>query len=280
MSRVGSQCTRLSPGDKVCMSQFGCMRTHVYCDEADAFKLPSTLSLDESSGVINPVMTAWYSLVDIARLQKGEKILIHAAAGATGQVAVQVAQMLGAEVFATVGYEHKKQLLMDEYGVPASNIFYSRDLSFVHGIQQATDGYGVDVVLNSLTGDGLRSSWECVAPYGRFIEIGKADIHSNASLPMASFSMNRTFTAVDMRGLTSERRKPILRALFHKTMDMVEQGLILCPKPLTRFTVTDIEHAFRHLQSGKSSGRIIVTLSHSDIVPVCIADIVASSFWS
>jgi NADPH:quinone reductase-like Zn-dependent oxidoreductase len=83
---------------------FGCMRTYVYCDEGDAIKVPDTLSLDEACGVINPVMTAWHSLVDVARLQKGEKILIHAASGGTGQVAIQVAQMLGAEVYATVGY--------------------------------------------------------------------------------------------------------------------------------------------------------------------------------
>ena len=74
------------------MSQLGCMRTYIYCDEEDAFKLPPNLSLDESSGVINPVMTAWYSLVDVARLQKGEKILIHAGAGATGQVAIQMGE--------------------------------------------------------------------------------------------------------------------------------------------------------------------------------------------
>ena len=268
VKRVGAQCTQLRPGDRVGTSIFGCMRTYVHCDEADVFKIPDSLSVEEACGVINPVMTAWYALVDVARLQKGERILIHAASGGTGQVAIQVAQMLGAEVFATVGYDHKKQLLIKEYSIPASNIFYSRDLSFAEGIMRATNGYGIDVVLNSLVGEGLKSSWECVAPYGRFIEIGKADIYANAPLPMASFANNRTFSAVDVRDLTFNRQE-VSKALFHRTMDLVRKGTIYCPKPLHKFPVSAIEDAFRYLQSGKSSGRIIVTLGHSDKVPVC-----------
>jgi NADPH:quinone reductase-like Zn-dependent oxidoreductase/malonyl CoA-acyl carrier protein transacylase/SAM-dependent methyltransferase len=266
VKRIGSQCTQLLPGDRVSTSMFGCMRTYVHCDETDAFKVPDTLSVDEACGVINPVMTAWYALVNVARLQKGEKILIHSASGGTGQVAIQVAQMLGAEVYVTVGYDHKKQLLIEQYGIPAANIFYSRDLSFVQGILRVTNGYGVDVVLNSLVGEGQKSSWECVAPYGRFIEIGKADIYANASLPMASFANNRTFSAVDIRDLAFHRQK-VSKALFHRTMDLVREGAIYCPKPINKFPVSAIEDAFRYLQSGKSSGRIIVTLEHSDKVP-------------
>ncbi|CAN9081152.1 unnamed protein product [Alternaria alternata] len=262
--RVGSKCTQLRPGDRVSTSMFGCMRTYVYCDEGDAIKVPDTLSLEEACGVINPVMTAWHSLVDVARLQKGEKILIHAASGGTGQVAIQVAQMLGAEVYATVGYDHKKELLIKEYGIPAANIFYSRDLSFAQGIMRVTNGYGVDVVLNSLVGEGQRSSWECVAPYGRFVEIGKADIYANSPLPMASFANNRSFSAVDLRDLAFHRPEAS-RALFHKTMNLVQEKAIFCPTPLNKFPVSAIEDAFRYMQTGRSTGRVIVTLDHGDV---------------
>ncbi|CAN9080485.1 unnamed protein product [Alternaria alternata] len=264
--RVGSKCTQLRPGDRVSTSMFGCMRTYVYCNEGDAIKVPDTLSLEESCGVINPVMTAWHSLVDVARLQKGEKILIHAASGGTGQVAIQVAQMLGAEVYATVGYDHKKVLLIKEYGVPAANIFYSRDLSFAQGIMRVTNGYGVDVVLNSLVGEGQKASWECVAPYGRFVEIDKADIYANSPLPMASFANNRSFSAVDLRDLAFHRPEAS-RALFHKTMNLVREKAIVCPTPLNKFPVSAIEDAFRYMQTGRSTGRVIVTLDHGDVVP-------------
>lgn len=69
--RVGSQCTELCPGDQVCTSSFGCMRTYVQCSESDAAKISDFLSMEEACGVINPGMTAWYSLVDMARLKKG-----------------------------------------------------------------------------------------------------------------------------------------------------------------------------------------------------------------
>ena len=71
-----------------------------------------------------------------------------------------------------------------EFGIPADHIFYSRNTSFAQGVMRMTEGKGVDVVLNSLSGDGLRASWECMAAFGRFVEIGKADITSNSGLPM------------------------------------------------------------------------------------------------
>ena len=268
VKRVGSQCNELRSGDRVCASSFGCMRTFVDCHELDVVKIPDSLSVEEACAVINPGMTAWYCIVDVARLARGEKILIHAAAGATGQVAVQIAKMIGAEIFATVGYDHKKQLLMDEYGIPASHIFYSRDLSFAQGIMRITQGYGVDVVLNSLTGEGLRASWECVAPYGRFIEIGKADIHANTPLPMACFASNVSFSAVDLRHL-SFNRMDLIRNLFHKTMSLVRDGIICCPKPLHTYSVSAIEQAFRYMQSGKNTGRVVVRVEHSAEVQVC-----------
>ncbi|KAH8200137.1 hypothetical protein TruAng_005708 [Truncatella angustata] len=262
VKRVGSQCTQLQPGDRVCTSTFGCMRTYVRCDEADAIKIADSLSMEEACGVINPGMTAWHSLVNVARLQKGEKILIHSASGATGQVAIQIAKKIGAEVFATVGYDYKKQLLIDEYGIPADHIFYSRDLSFVEGIMRVSEGYGVDVVLNSLVGEGLRASWECVAPYGRFIEIGKADIHANAPLPMACFAKNVTFSAVDLRHLSFYRIDQA-RELFRKTVSLVGEQVIHCPRPWHTYSVSDIEEAFRYLQSGKNTGRVVVRVEHS-----------------
>ncbi|KAI1099763.1 polyketide synthase PksD [Jackrogersella minutella] len=262
VNRVGTECTKLRLGDRVCTSQFGCMKTYVRANESDIIRIPDSLSVEEACGVINPGMTAWYSLIDMARLQKGEKILIHAASGATGQAAIQIAQMVGAEIFATVGYEHKKQLLIEDYGIPASHIFYSRDLSFVQGVKRVTGGYGVDVVLNSLVGEGLRGSWECMAPYGRFIEIGKADIHANAPLPMGCFAKNVSFSGVDLRHI-SFHRTDLARQLFRTTLRLVEEGIMRCPSPWHVYPVSAIEEAFRYFQSGKNTGRVIIRVDHA-----------------
>lgn len=267
VTRVGAQCTIIKAGDRVCMAMVGCMRMYPRSNQYGVVKIPDSLSFEEASAVINPGVTAYHSLIDVARLQKGEKVLIHAASGATGQLAILIAHMVGAEVFATVGFDHKKELLMDQFGIPADHIFYSRDTTFSKGIMRVTNGYGVDVVLNSLVGEGLRASWECVAPYGRFIELGKADIKANSSLPMACFANNVSFCAVDLRHL-SYFRKEHGRRLLDKTMELVGSGAIHCPKPLHVYSVSSIEEAFRYFQSGKNTGRIVINANPTDGVLV------------
>jgi NADPH:quinone reductase-like Zn-dependent oxidoreductase len=267
VKRVGSKVTAVKPGDRVCASFFEAIKTYVYRDESDVLKVPDSMSLEEACGVINPALTAWYSLVDVARLTKDDKILIHSAAGGTGQLAVQIAKMVGAEIFVTVGYEHKKKLLMEEYGIPADHIFYSRDLSFAQGVMRVTKGYGVDVVLNSLTGEGLRASWDCVAPCGRFVEIGKADIYSNAPLPMSAFRNNVSFLAVDLRHL-HYHKLDLMRRVFTASMQRVLDGTLKCPFPCHTFSVTNIQDAFRFIQGGQNTGRVVVTVEPEDKVQV------------
>lgn len=129
--------------------------------------------------------TAYHSLIEIAHIQPENTVLIHAGAGGTGGAAIQIAQHFGAEIFTTVGSRAKKELVMDLYGIPESHIFYSRS---VEDIMRMTNGKGIDIVLNSLSGKGLISSWECIAPFGHFVEIGKRDIHALKDLPMFKFA--------------------------------------------------------------------------------------------
>jgi NADPH:quinone reductase-like Zn-dependent oxidoreductase/acyl carrier protein len=201
-------------------------------------------------------------------LQAGEKILVHAAAGSTGQMAVKIAKMLGAEVFVTVGSEEKRRLVTDAQGlnIPESHVFYSRDTSFAKGIMRTTAGYGVDVVLNSLSGRGLRASFECMAPYGRFIDIGKSDIIANSSLPMASFAKNVTFASADLHYIALTNPK-LTRQLVEKTLSLAAQPDVGVPAPLHLFPVSQSEKALRYMQSGSNSGRILVTVDEHDVVP-------------
>lgn len=271
VTRVGAQCESVQPGDRVCMCATGCMRMYPRSSEDAVMKIPPSVSFEEACAVINPGMTAWYSLMDIAKLSRGERILIHAASGATGQLAIQIAQKAGAEIFVTVGDNRKKELLINQYGIPADHFFYSRsnNTTFAKGIMRMTDGHGVDVVLNSLSGNGLRASWECIAPYGRFIEIGKKDIDSNSPLPMTGFANNVTFAAVDIRHIMLHR-KQLGKNLFHKTMALNYDGTIHCPQPLHLYDISAVEDAFRYIQSGKNSGRTIVRIDPSTIVRVCV----------
>ncbi|KAI0848452.1 polyketide synthase PksD [Daldinia vernicosa] len=269
VTKVGSQCKNIRPGDRVCMFVAGCMRMWPRSEEGAVVKISDSVSFNEACAVVNPGITAWYSLVEVARLQKGEKVLIHSASGATGQLAVQVAQLVGAEVFATVGFDHKKQLLMDTYGIPEDHILYSRNPGFAKGIMRLTNGYGVDVVLNSLVGESLRASWECIAPYGRFVEIGKADIKANTALPMACFAKNVSFSGVDLHHILIHRHD-IGQRLLHKTMELAGNGSIRSPAPLHVYKISEIDKAFRYFQSGKNTGRVIIQIDRSTEVQKCL----------
>jgi NADPH:quinone reductase-like Zn-dependent oxidoreductase/SAM-dependent methyltransferase len=269
VTKVGPNCNSgLEPGDRVCMISPGCMRAYPRAPESSVLKIPDDLSFEAAASIVAPGITAYYSLVDVARLRKGEKILIHSAAGSTGQMAIWIAKLRGAEVFATVGFDDKKKFLMEKFGIPDDHIFYSRNTSFAPGIMRVTNGYGVDVVLNSLSGDGLRASWECVAPYGRFVEIGKADIMANSSLPMACFAKNVTFSAVDLVHL-SQSNEDLTASLLKSTLGLLEQGA-QHPSPLHVYPVSKVEDAFRFLQGGKNTGRIVIGIDPNDIVPVSI----------
>ncbi|RYP22954.1 hypothetical protein DL765_001412 [Monosporascus sp. GIB2] len=201
--KVGSACpSSIRSGDRVFLTIVGSLRSRPRAKFENVFKIPDHLSFAQTISAINPGVTAFHSLVNLARLQKGEKVLIHSAAGGTGQMAVWVAKTIGAEIFVTVGNNEKKMMVSEQLGIPTTNIFHSRNTSFARGIKRVTNGYGVDVVLNSLSGDGLRASWNCMAPYGRFVEIGKADIIDNAPLPMGNFRNNVSFFAFDLDHLS------------------------------------------------------------------------------
>ena len=113
----------------------------------------------------------------------------------------------------------------------------------------------------------LEASWDCLAPFGRFIEIGKVDIRSNSRLPMAGFGANRTFAAVDMFYISLHNRALQLR-LLEQAMDLFHSGHIPGPKPLHIYRVSRVEEAFRLMQSGKNTGRIVVSISATESVPV------------
>ena len=115
-----------------------------------------------------------------------------------GQAAIQLAKYIGAEIFVTVGNVEKHRLIRDEYQIPEDHIFNSRDTTFAKGILRMTNGRGVDVVLNSLAGEALRKTWECIAMFGRFIEVGKKDILANSGLEMMPFLRNVTFASVNL----------------------------------------------------------------------------------
>ena len=272
VARVGSQVNSMKAGDRVTMlastSHTGCFHTFARGVQDIVAKIPDNLTFEEAAGIPVTWCTAYYCLIDIARLQKGESVLIHAAAGGVGQAAIMLAQSIGAEIFATVSTDEKRRIIMDSYNIPESHILSSRDLSFAKGVMRLTNARGVDVILNSLAGEALRVSWECIAPFGRFIEIGKRDIYANGRLEMFSFSKSVTFASVDLETVLRLDPKTISR-LLSKVMSLWEEGLVQKTTPFNVFDYSQIESSFRLLQSGKHIGKVVLTAAKDDVVPVC-----------
>lgn len=254
-------------GDRVCVTALGTYKTYVRTQAMNVHKLPDGLSFSEAAAFPVVYCTAYQALYEYARIQPGESILIHSGAGGTGQAAIQLAKLRDADIFVTVGSDEKKKLLMDLYAIPEDHIFASRGLSFIKGVKRMTNGRGVDVILNSLSGESLQGSWECLAPFGRFVEIGMNDILTGSQISMRPLSENRTFTAVNLVHML-EQRPAVIEKTMQSILALAGDGRIGAPQPLHVYRTSEIEEAFRYLQGGKNTGKTVVEIDDDEIVRV------------
>jgi polyketide synthase 12/myxalamid-type polyketide synthase MxaB len=247
---VGPGVEGFAPGDEVLAFAPGGLATAVVVPAEFAVRKPAAWSFEQAAALPLATMTAAYALEDLAALRAGERVLIHAAAGGVGLAAVQIAQRLGAEVFATAGSEAKRSMLR-ALGVPHAHD--SRSLAFRDEVRAATGGRGVDVVLNSLAGDFIGASLDVLAPGGRFAEMGK---HGEAVL--RSVRERRP----DVRHLVFDvgddaRREPALaRRLLSDAVRRIEQGEATLP----RFEVHPMSAphaALRAMAAGRHSGKLV-----------------------
>ena len=212
-------------------------------------------------------ITAYYAFFDLTHLQPGETVLIHAAAGGVGQMAIQIAQMIGAKVIASCGSQAKRDLLKSTYGLADECIVSSRDDSFVKDVLKLTNGRGVDVALNSLAGDLLHKTWSCIARFGRYVEIGKRDIHENAKIDMEIFRRNVSFASLDLITMF-EHNKPLGARMLKECVKLMENGTIKEPQTVLELSFAEAEKGFRLLQMGKHTGKIVLVPNKDDIVRV------------
>jgi polyketide synthase 5 len=196
VSAVGPGVSGHKVGDRVGgLSANGCWGTFILCDADLAVTLPAGLGDAEAAALTIATATAWYGLNDMARITADDKVLIHSGTGGVGQAAIAIARAAGAEIFATAGSEQRRQLLRDK-GI--EHVYDSRSTAFADQIRGDTEGYGVDIVLNSVTGSAQRAGLELLAFGGRFVEIGKRDIYGDTRLGLFPFRRNLSFYAVDL----------------------------------------------------------------------------------
>ncbi|KAH8677742.1 putative polyketide synthase [Xylariales sp. PMI_506] len=256
---VGAGVSRFAVGDRIMYLSTSCFTTLHTMTESLCFKMEDSMSFEQAAVIPLVYATAMLALVDKANLQKGQSVLIHAACGGVGMAAIQIAQMIGAEIYCTVGSEAKRRYLKDNYGIQDCHIFNSRDASFLPDVMRATNQRGVDVVLNSLSGDLLLASWKCVAEFGIMIEIGKRDYLRRAKLPMEVFEANRSFTGVEIR-LVSEKHIQRAAAILKRCVEYIQDGKIAGPHVSTVYEAAEVQDAFRHMETAKHIGKIAIQM--------------------
>ncbi|KAH8166023.1 hypothetical protein CIB48_g2204 [Xylaria polymorpha] len=257
---IGPDVTDFTVGQRVMAITQDAYATTTKTTSSLCIKMPDDLSFEEGASMPCVYPTVIHGLVNLARLDKGQSVLIHSACGGIGLAAMYVCRMLGVDkIYATVGSAEKIQYLIDTFGLPRSRIFSSRDASFFSGIMRETKENGVDVVLNSLSGELLHTSWKCVAEFGSMVEIGKRDFLGQGRLDMESFEGNRAFFGIEMWPLAIKQPHRI-RKLSQQLLEYYRTGVLKPIQPIRVFDAAEIETAIRTMQKGQHIGKLVVRI--------------------
>ncbi len=248
---VGHGVTNLRVGEEVLALASGSFSAFVTTHADLVVRKPESLSFAEASAIPSAFLTSSYALLTLGELRAGERVLLHSAAGGVGLAAVQLAQRAGAEIFATAGSEEKREFLR---ALGVHYVFDSRSLNFAHEVMQFTNGEGVDVVLNSLSGEFIPVSLSVLKDNGRFLEIGKRGIWTRAQVE--AFKRIGAYHVIDLAAIAQEQSGLIKTLLAEMSAGFAEGGLR--PLPMKLFPAAKVVSAFRCMQGAKHIGKIVV----------------------
>ena len=248
---VGANVRHCRIGDRVAFIQGGCIANRVVVNEHLVFAKPECQSMEESASSLSVYVTAYYSLIHLARLRKSQRVLIHSAMGGVGQAAIALAKHVGAEIFATAGNRDKRDQLL---AMGARGAFDSHSFDWFDDLMDSTSGEGVDVVLNSLAGRHIALCLKALRPGGWHCEIGKVDIYEDNELGMRVLRKNLRFAAIDIDRLMMDDPR-LSRELSQACLDLLGQGA-LPSLPVTLFPYKDYAKALRLMTTGKHQGKL------------------------
>ena len=252
---VGAGVEDLRVGQEVVALGLGAMATHLVTSRLLVTPKPARLGWEEAASLPVVFLTAYHALCHVARLRKGERVLIHAGAGGVGMAAIQWARHVGAEIFATAGSEEKRALLRS---LGVQHVMDSRSLSFVEDVRRITNGEGVDVVLNSLSGEFIPASLGLLRDYGRFVEIGKRDYYEDRAIGLKPFLKNLSYSLVDLRGMMLKRPE-IVASLLSEVMALFESGA-LAPLPCRTYPASRVAEGFVFMAQARHTGKITISM--------------------
>ena len=264
---LAGELSGFQPGDRVVAFGPGKFRTDIKVKADFVCQIPTEISLNHAAGLPMSFGIAWHLLMEIGRLRKGQKVLIHAGAGALGQAAIQLAQYIGAEIFATVSSDEKKQWLIEKRGLSAEHIFRSRDTFFASEVMRATQGRGVNVVINHLGGEVQSASWDCVGPYGHLIQVGHQT--STGSIPLSDLGRQAAFVYFDSV-VWARDRPDMLQEAIQNVLPLCAHGHLDLVSFCKVSNANSIEDVFRSMQDETAIGKSVIDLTETVAVPTLL----------
>ena len=250
---VGEGVSEFRVGDAILALADGCFSSYAVTRAEWAVAKPTGMTFEEGASIPIVYLTAYYALHKLAGMKAGDKVLIHAAAGGVGLAAVHLAQRAGAEVFATAGSVEKREFLKS---LGVEKVMSSRTLDFAEEILQCTGGQGVDIVLNSLSGEFISKSFSCLSRKGRFLEIGKIGIWDAAKV--AQLNKQIEYHVIYLGDLLVEQ-PGMVRSMLQELVGDILTGR-LRPLPRKVFPIKEAVRAFRYMAQAKHIGKIVMTL--------------------
>ena len=249
ITEVGPGARKFSPGDRVMGLMGSAFGPVAVADERLVIGMPTGWSFEQAAGAPLVYLTALYALRDLGKLQAGERLLIHAAAGGVGLAALGLARHLGAEVFATAS-AGKWEALRGQ-GLDEAHLASSRTLEFEQQFLEVTGGAGMDVVLDSLAGEFVDASLRLLPRGGRFLEMGKTDVREAAEVAAAQPGV--AYRAFDLMEAGAERLEELLQEL----VGLFEQGVV-GPLPTRSWDLRQAPAAFRFLGQARQVGKVVL----------------------
>ncbi len=256
---IGSDVEEFNIGDEVIAFSFASLSTYTTTNAKLVVHKPKHISLEAAATIPLAFVTAYYALHYLGRISKGERILIHAASGGVGLAAIQIAQLAGAEVFATASNKEKREFLTS---LGVKYVMDSRSLDFADEIAALTNGEGIDIVLNTLAEETIAKSLSTLRMFGRFIDI--ANVNNKSKLPIQAFQKSLSFFAFDLEQIFQERLD-FAKTLFCEVIQYFE-AQTLHPLPHRVFPLSRAVRAFNYIHQAKHIGKFLLSWQEPDVV--------------
>jgi NADPH2:quinone reductase len=255
---IGKDVSAWSVSDRVCaLTNGGGYAEYVAVPAGQCLPVPEGLTLEEAAALPETFFTVWSNVFDRARLKPGESFLVHGGSSGIGTTAIQMASALGSKVFTTAGSQEKCAACR-RFGADVAVNYHEQD--YVEVLKQATDGQGVDVILDMVGGDYVSRNLKLAAKDGRIVSISFIK-GSRVEIDMMHILLKRLIvTGSTLRPRTAGAKADIAEKLRVHIWPLIENKKIK-PPIAARFPLEDVADSHRLMESSKHIGKIILTVA-------------------